>query len=70
MFGLVFPENDMRGRILTFLVQKDDRYTTFSMRSWSDEQLRRPNIREVIEETLGQLEKFKEKYPQYIHYLG
>jgi FtsZ-binding cell division protein ZapB len=70
LFGLVFPDNDMRGRILTFLVQKDDRYTSFSMRSWSDEQLRRPNIRQVIEETLGQLEKFKAQYPQYSHYLG
>jgi hypothetical protein len=70
LFGLVFPDNDMRARILTFLVQKDDRYTTFSMRSWSDEQLRRPSIREVIEETLGQLEKFKAKYPQYSHYLS
>src|SRR5712692_7337439 len=25
LFGLVFPENEMRGRILTFLVQKDER---------------------------------------------
>jgi hypothetical protein len=70
LFGLVFPDNDMRTRILTFLVQKDDRYTTFSMRSWSDEQLRRLSVREVIEETLCQLEKFKAKYPQYSHYLG
>lgn len=70
LFGLVFPDNDMRTRILTFLVQKDDRYTSFSMRSWSDEQLRRPSIRDVIEETLGQLEKFKAQYPQYSHHLG
>jgi|SRR5690242_10416876 hypothetical protein len=70
LFGLVFPDNDMRGQILTFLVQKDDRYTTFSMRSWSDEQLRRPNIREVIDETLRQLENFRLKFPQYSRYLG
>jgi hypothetical protein len=69
LFGLVFPDNDMRTRILMFLVKPDNRYTTFSMRSWSDEQLRRPSIRQVIEETLSQLGKFKKQYPQYVSHL-
>ncbi len=63
LYAVIFPDVNTRTRIQTFLVQPDSRYTSFSMRLLSAEHLRRPIVREVVDETLACLDSFKKIYP-------
>jgi hypothetical protein len=71
LYGLIFPNVETRTRVGTFLVEADSRYVTFSMRMLSAEFLRRPIVREVIDEALECLRVFREKHPNLAaQYLG
>jgi hypothetical protein len=63
LYGLIFPDPDTKTRIQTFLVQPDSRYTSFSMKMLSAEQLCSPTIRKVVDETLECLDSFRKNYP-------
>lgn len=63
LFGLVFPESELRTRIQNSIVQLDSP-TMFSIRAYSDEQLRRSAVRQTIDDVLSAIELFREKQPR------
>jgi hypothetical protein len=68
--GVVFPDPRTRHRIETFLVEQVQP-NLYSMRTVSDEQLRRQAFRQAVDETLKCLEEFKEQHSDlYARYLA
>jgi len=63
LYGVIFPDIETKTEIETFLVEREARGVSFSMRMLNAEHLRRPIVRRVIDETLACIAEFRTKHP-------